>query len=65
MDKKAPIRPPFGQHLEAYRKVTKKGRDEVLDNFGRAYDRPRKSLIRSFDRLLGYKKNKANNKNNI
>lgn len=48
--------PPFKAHLEAYRKASKKGRGEILDNFEQVYHRPRKSLIRSFNRLLGYKK---------
>ena len=51
-------KPPFEQHLEAYRKASKKGRSKILDDFERVYKRPRKSLIRSFNRLLGYNKYK-------
>lgn len=53
-------KPPFKAHLEAYRKASKKGRGEILDNFERVYKRPRKSLIRSFNRLLGYKQKRKN-----
>ena len=62
MVKESVIKPPFKQHLATYRKATKKGRGEILDNFERVYGRPRKSLIRSFNRLLGYKKRKLSNK---
>ena len=64
MSRDNPTKPPFEQHLAAYRKATKNGRGEILDNFERVYGRPRKSLIRSFNRLLGYKKKKPNSKNN-
>ena len=63
MTKRFVDRPPFEKHLAAYRKATKKERGKILDDFERVYKRPRKSLIRSFNRLLGYSKKKPKNKN--
>lgn len=48
------ISPPFNKFLAQYRKASKKERGEILNNFEKVYGRSRKSLIRSFNRLLGY-----------
>ena len=57
-------KPPFDKILEEYRHASKKGRGDILDNFEKVYKRPRKSLIRSFNRLLGYNKTAQKNKTN-
>ena len=44
------------RQLKAYRRGDKKKRTEILNNLESVLHRPRKSIIRSMNRLLGYKK---------
>lgn len=44
------------RQLKAYRKGDKKKRTEIINNLQSVLHRPRKSIIRSMNRLLGYKR---------
>lgn len=57
------LSPPFEKHLKEYRKATKKQRGEIITNFEKVYGRSRKSIIRSFNRLLKGKSKQSKNYN--